>query len=137
MFFIGGVSIFQLSDWGAIDKRIQHSKEIKENFEIYDRTLSSKAMGYGPRSLLFGWGAGSFRYISQFIKGTTRQFGITGNQKARLARRRVYHYAHNDWLQFLAEYGIIGCAFLGGMFVSLLISVIRLCAYAKLAGYLM
>jgi O-antigen ligase len=26
--------------------------------------------------------------------------------------RKVYHYAHNDIVQFLCEYGIVGCGFL-------------------------
>ena len=50
--------------------------------------------------------------------------------------RRIYHYAHNDWLQFLAEYGILGCFFLSGMFLCLVIPAIRLCAFAKLEGFL-
>lgn len=68
---------------------------------------------------LLGWGAGSFRYyfpkyqIHYHLLNKT-QYGVPA----------YYKYAHSDWLQFLVEYGIVGCFFLLSLiiyFCSLLI----------------
>ena len=138
LFFCGVVFVTQLSDWNAIDKRIQHFKDIKENVEIYDRTLSAKATwDMAQDSLLFGWGGGSFRYIFPIYQKNYETIWYHWKSKKRgWQGRRIYHYAHNDWLQFLAEYGAMGCFFLSGMFLCLVIPAIRLCAFAKSEGFL-
>jgi len=61
---------------------------------------------------VFGWGAGSF------------SFGFPGYQirypeicVARDSRKRMFfEHAHDDYLELLAEYGVVGCAFLLGGF---------------------
>ena len=138
--FLSGILFFsQLSDWSAISKRIQHFKEIKENIEIYDRTLSSKATWEMAQDrLLFGWGAGSFRYIFPIYQKNYETIWYHWKSKKRgWQGRRIYNYAHNDWLQFLAEYGVLGCSFLSAMFLCLVIAATRLCAFAKSEGLLM
>ena len=139
LFICGVMFVTEFSDWGAINKRIQHFQEIKENIEIYDRTLSSKATWEMAQDrLLFGWGAGSFRYIFPIYQKNYETIWYHWKSKKRgWQGRRIYHYAHNDWLQFLAEYGIVGCTFLGGMFLCLVIPAIRICSFARLEGCLM
>ena len=55
-------------------------------------------------NIVTGWGAGSFRYL--FGKYAHDDSQLTGTPGKRHVR---WEYAHNDYLQFLAEYGIIGC----------------------------
>jgi O-antigen ligase len=140
IFFLSGALFFsQLSDWAAIQKRIQHFEEIKENIEIYDRTLSSKATwDMAQDRKLFGWGAGSFRYIFPIYQKSYETIWYHWKSKKRgWQGRRIYDYAHNYWLQFLAEYGVLGCTFLGGIFMCICISGIKLFVYTKTAGSLM
>jgi O-antigen ligase len=39
--------------------------------------------------------------------------------------RKTYHYAHNDILQFLAEYGLFGCGFLVALLSTLFWVLVR------------
>lgn len=138
IFFGGVVFVLKLSDWGAIEKRIEQSYKIKSNIEIYERTLSSKATWEMAQDRLsFGWGAGSFRYIFPIYQKDHEKIWYHWKSKKRgWQGRRIYNYAHNDWIQFLAEYGVIGCFFLGGMFLCLVISAINLLTFSKLSGCL-
>lgn len=138
--FLGScLFIAQLSDWDAFDKRMQHFKEIKANIKTYDRTLSSTATwDMAKDRLFFGWGAGSFRYIFPIYQKEYKKIWYHAKWKKKgWLGRRIYNYAHNDWLQFLAEYGALGCAFLGGLFMCICISGIKLFAITKSAGCLM
>ena len=135
----GFLFFLQFSDWTAIDKRIQHFNEIKSNIETYDRTLSSKATWEMAKDrLAYGWGAGSFRYIFPIYQKNYETIWYHWESKKRgWQGRRIYHYAHNDWLQFLAEYGFVGCFFLSGIFLYLTVSTIKLFTITKSAGCLL
>jgi hypothetical protein len=54
---------------------------------------------------LFGWGPGSFRYISPYYLALNPVFGDPENRGEALYG---LHYALNDWVQYLAEWGILG-----------------------------
>ena len=138
--FLGGVLFFvQFSDWDAIEKRINHLQDIKANIEIYDRTLSTKATWEMAQDrLLFGWGAGSFRYIFPIYQKKYETIWYHWKSKKRgWQGRRLYHYAHNDWLQFLSEYGLFGCSFLVSMLLCLIVPAIRLFKVSKSSGCLL
>ena len=63
-----------------------------------------------------GWGAGSFRYVfapyqKEFINLFYQPHSLTKRwfeNKKRGALRRYFSYAHNDWVQLFAEYGVVG-----------------------------
>ena len=56
-----------------------------------------------PR-ILFGWGMGSYPIV----------FGVYNSQESKLDRLPViYHDAHSDWLQSVAELGLAGTALIG------------------------
>ena len=59
----------------------------------------------------FGTGAGSFQYRFPFVQQYYPELGIG---------QRFFVHAHNDYLQVLMEYGIIGSLLLAGFFGSLL-----------------
>ena len=61
--------------------------------------------------LWLGWGAGSWRYIfPMYQKSYPEIYYQRYHPRHGWKGRRVYHYAHNDVVQFLCEYGIVGCS---------------------------
>jgi O-antigen ligase len=54
--------------------------------------------------ILFGWGMGSYPVV----------FALYNSQESKLDRLPViYHDAHSDWLQSVAELGLVGTALIG------------------------
>jgi O-antigen ligase len=124
---------------------------------IQDRALKTKEQvatmwaqgGIGSRSvlyhdtwrmartrLLFGWGMGSFPTV----------FGLFNTQESKIDRIPVvYHDAHSDWLQSVAEIGLAGTAMIGAAVVLPALAVRRsristipsflLCGCALTAAY--
>jgi O-antigen ligase len=141
IFFVGlilwGIFILQFSNWSEVEKRVEHFEEIVNNLGTYDRTLSTKATcDMAQDRMLYGWGAGSYRYVfpiyqqkydSIWHHSVDRNSGGTG--------RKLYSYAHNDWVQFLAEYGILGSFIIVAMFICLIIYAIKLFYFSRSAGF--
>jgi O-antigen ligase len=59
----------------------------------------------GAGRLWLGWGAGSYRWVSPYFQAQEKELQ---NAKGKLDMRATY--AHCDWLQILAEWGIVGFA---------------------------
>ncbi len=79
---------------------------------------------------LFGWGFGSYGLVFFLFSGDEyRQSDGT------VVRSR--EYAHNDWLQFLSELGIIGCALLLVPPLRVLKRIRATYSMPKLTGWLM
>ena len=116
---LGMVLISELSDWQEFKDRSVKLEVIMEDIESYDRYLSSKATWemFQDR-LTFGWGAGSFRYIFPIYQKEYEQLWHFYDHRKQPYGRKIYNYAHNDWMQFLAEYGIVGGALLACVFLS-------------------
>jgi O-antigen ligase len=74
---------------------------------------------------LYGWGAGGFQYAFPAYQEKYPDIQYRQDQR-RVPRTYALHWehAHNDWLQYPAEYGLAGFAFfligLAGWFVGLL-----------------
>ena len=89
-----------------------------------------------------GWGAGSFRYVfPMYQRNYPEIFYTRYDKKKGWVGRKVYHYAHNDILQFIAEYGIVGSGLItltiGSMLITLILNIHQ-APYAVLflfAGY--
>lgn len=111
----------------AIKTRFGDVGETIENSDKDARTLSSKATyEMAQDRALIGWGAGSFRYIFPIYQQEIPEiFYSVYHKKKGWIGRRVYHYAHNDILQFWAEYGAIGCGLLLLTFASLIFSIVK------------
>ena len=98
-------------DLDAIEERFG---DIEKTIEMADqdaRALSSQATWDMAQDRLWqGWGAGSFRYIFPMYQRNYPEifYGRYHPRKEQWMGRRVYRYAHNDILQFVAEYGLIG-----------------------------
>lgn len=65
---------------------------------------------------VWGWGAGSYMHAFPFVAGD----GYEVHMADRIARARL-EFAHNDWLQFLSELGVVGCLLLWVPFAALII----------------
>ena len=113
--------VLNLSDWQEIEKRWNNLEKITLKIENYDRYLCSKAtFDMAQDQLMYGWGAGSFRYIFPIYQTEYEGLLYFYDHRNKPYGRRVYNYAHNDWIQFLAEYGIIGTTLMGYLFFSLM-----------------
>jgi O-antigen ligase len=101
--------VLNLSDWKEVEKRWNHLQRVVLNLDDYDRVLSSKATWeMSQERLVYGWGAGSFRYIFPIFQMEYEQLSHFYDHRNKPYGRKIYNYAHNDWIQFLAEYGIVG-----------------------------
>jgi O-antigen ligase len=122
LLLFGGFFIFKLSDWNEVNKRKQSFEQILLNIESYERVLSTKATWEMAQDrLIFGWGAGSYRYTFPIYQKKYELLWYHHDSKDRPYGRKIYNYAHNDWVQFLAEYGIFGCVFIALMFFCLIV----------------
>lgn len=91
------------------------------------RMLSSSATwDMAQDRLIFGWGAGAFRYyFPKYQQHYPSIYYIRYHKKKGWIGRKTYHHAHNDILQFLAEYGLVGCSFLVALLTSLFWVLVR------------
>lgn len=127
-----GLFVSNLSDWEEMEKRWNHFQRIALDLENYDRTLSTKAtLDMSQERLLYGWGGGSFRYIFPIYQRKYNSLWYYSHHPTGgWYGRRSYSYAHNDWAQFLAEYGIVGSIFIAAMFgcvLSIIFNLFSLC----------
>ena len=122
---VAGIFVTNLSDWNEIQKRWHHFQRITLNIGSYDRVLSTKAtFEMAEDRLAFGWGAGSFRYVFPiYQKNYNSLWYYAEHPVGGWYGRRVYSYAHNDWAQFLAEYGIIGSILILSIFSCLVLKL--------------
>ncbi len=132
-----GVSFFiQFFDWEKITNRAEHFAEVFNHIESYDRTLSTRATwDMAQDRIIYGWGGGSFRYIFPIYQKKYDKIWYSYHHKKKgWMGRDVYHYAHNDWAQFLAEYGLVGCSFLIALFLIVTAGFLRIFKTSILAG---
>lgn len=77
----------------------------------------------------YGWGAGSFRYFFPHYQDRypdllyLYDLGQEGTRQRLMpehmqAWRKRFYYAHNDWVHYLAEYGVVGYALLQSCLLS-------------------
>ena len=127
LLIVGGIMAYRTIDWLAIQERFGDIGAKIENVKNDQRTLLSRAtweMAYDK--LWLGWGAGSFRYaFPQYQQSYPKLWGKYNESKSRWEGRKFFRYAHNDLLQFLAEYGIVGSSLLLATLLSLLASCLR------------
>ncbi len=106
----GGWLAYQAVDWKAMEARFGDIEATIAEADRDARAISSRATwDMAQDRLLLGWGAGSFRYVfPMYQREYPEIFYQRHHPKRGWVGRKVYEYAHNDIVQFVAEYGIIG-----------------------------
>jgi O-antigen ligase len=114
----GGYTMFQYVDIEDIEKRFGDIEETIATADADSRAITTKVTWkMAQEELWLGWGAGSWRYIfPMYQKSYPEIYYQRYHPRKGWIGRRVYHYAHNDIVQFLCEYGIVGCSFILLMF---------------------
>ncbi|MGC6456070.1 MAG: O-antigen ligase family protein, partial [Coraliomargaritaceae bacterium] len=113
---LGGAawSASQMIDFEAIQKRFGNIEETIQNADQDSRALCTKiTWKMAQEELIFGWGAGSWRYIfPMYQKSYPSIFYARYHKKQGWIGRKFYKEAHNDVVQYFFELGIIGSSFL-------------------------
>lgn len=110
----GGYTILRYVDIPAIEARFGNIEEKIQEADKDSRVIVTKiTWKMAQEKLWFGWGAGSWRYcFPMYQKSYPEIYYNYYNKKRGWLGRKIYHYAHNDIVQFLCEYGIVGCSLL-------------------------
>jgi len=116
----GGVyTVLQYIDIEAIKTRFGDIKQTLETVDEDSRMITTKiTWEMFQEKPLFGWGAGSWRYVFPlYQKSYPDIYYQRYDRKRGWVGRQVYYYAHNDIVQFLCEYGIVGCVCILAIFI--------------------
>ncbi|MDB2310412.1 O-antigen ligase family protein [Opitutales bacterium] len=110
----GGSMMFQYVDVEDIEQRFGDIEETIMTADEDSRAITTKVTWeMAQEELWLGWGAGTWRYIfPMYQKSYPEIYYVRYHPRKGWLGRKVYHYAHNDIVQFLCEYGIVGCGFL-------------------------
>jgi O-antigen ligase len=112
--FIGLGSYFLNTD-RAFDEAINRFNNLMEkgaaDSSVASRNLARKAtLEMAEDNLITGWGAGSFRhYFPVYQRHYPEIYSFKHGKSERIFR---WEFAHNDYVQFLAEMGLIGVGLL-------------------------
>lgn len=100
-------------------------ERIESRFEDFSETLQGNARdsrvlctaitwNMAKEKPVFGWGAGSWRYIFPRYQQYYPRLFYKGYHpgKGGWHGHRIYHQAHNDIVEFFYQFGIVGCSFL-------------------------
>jgi len=131
---LGAYTLVQYVDLDAIEKRFGDVGASIENIDKEARTFSTKATwDMAQDRLWLGWGAGSFRYIFPiYQKEYPEIFYGSYHKKKGWIGRKMYRYAHNDIVQFVAEFGLIGSGLLLLTITWIVLSAFRLPGFSAL-----
>lgn len=122
-----GYTVTRYIDLDAIQDRFGDIEATVENADQDARTLSTRATwDMAQARLELGWGPGSFRYIfPMYQREYPRLFyGRFDKRKQEWVGRKMYRYAHNDIVQFVAEYGLIGSGLIFGSIALLVLQAL-------------
>jgi O-antigen ligase len=114
--FLAGFLGFGLSrvDWSQISKRFAALWSDDNGTAVESRNLAREATWeMFQDNPVTGWGAGSFRFYFPVYQQRYPEIfnqSYMRNGKKVIGRRLYWEYAHNDYVQCLAEFGLIGSA---------------------------
>jgi O-antigen ligase len=113
--FIGLGSYFLNTDQ-ALDRLGKLWEAGSSDNSVSSRNLARKAtMEMAEDNLVTGWGAGSFRhYFPVYQRHYPEIYTYKHGNNTRVYR---WEYAHNDYVQFLAEMGLIGVGLLSAILI--------------------
>jgi len=124
---IGAYTVITYIDLDAIETRFGDIEATLETADQDARAISTRATwDMAQDRLLVGWGAGSFRYIFPMYQRNYPEifYQRYHQRKQEWTGRKAYRYAHNDIVQFVAEYGVVGSSLIFGGIVLLLLQAL-------------
>jgi O-antigen ligase len=129
---LGAFLAFSYIDLDAIDRRFSNIRETIETADQNSRAIATVATWEMTQDrLALGWGAGSFRYIfPMYQRNYSEIYYYYYHKKKGWTGRRIYHYAHNDIVQFIAEYGAVGSGLVLLMLLWILFSAFRIFSFS-------
>ena len=119
-------------DFDAIEERFGDIGETIETADQDARAISTQATWEMTQDrLALGWGGGSFRYIfPMYQRNYPEIYYRYYHKKKGWQGRRMYRYAHNDIVQFIAEYGAVGSGLVLLTLLWILFSAFRIFSFA-------
>jgi O-antigen ligase len=137
---LGAVMAVSYIDLDAIEERFGDIGATIETVDQNARTISTQATWEMAQDrIALGWGAGSFRYIfPMYQRNYPKIYYYYYHQKKGWIGRQIHHYAHNDIVQFVAEYGAIGSGLVLLTLLWILFSALRIfnfSAYFLVVGF--
>ena len=125
---LGAVMAVSYIDLDAIEERFGDIGATIETVDQNARTISTQATWEMAQDRIsLGWGAGSFRYIfPMYQRNYPKIYHYYYHQKKGWIGRQIHHYAHNDIVQFVAEYGAIGSGLVLLTLLWILFSALRI-----------
>jgi O-antigen ligase len=129
---LGAFLAISYIDFDAIEERFGDIGETIETADQDTRAISTQATWeMAQERLALGWGAGSFRYIFPMYQRNYLEIHYARyHQKKGWVGRKVFHYAHNDIVQFIAEYGAIGSGLVLLTLLWILFSAFRIFSFS-------
>ena len=129
---LGAFLAISYIDFNAIEERFGDIGETIETADQDTRAISTQATWeMAQERLALGWGAGSFRYIFPMYQRNYLEIHYARyHQKKGWVGRKVFHYAHNDIVQFIAEYGAIGSGLVLLTLLWILFSAFRIFSFS-------
>ena len=129
---LGAVLAVSYIDFDAIEERFGDIGETIETADQDARTISTQATWEMTQDrLALGWGGGSFRYIfPMYQRNYPEIYYRYYHKKKGWQGRRMYRYAHNDIVQFIAEYGALGSGLVLLTLLWILFSAFRIFSFA-------
>ena len=103
------IDVFIVGAWFGIDKVVQRLEKTSASSESRDEVVRDTLSMIRDYPLV---GTGGGTYEISFLRYKGRDIRI------------YYHHAHNDYLEFLAEYGVVGMSFLVLLVTSCLVSAL-------------
>lgn len=105
-----GLGAYFLNTEQAINRLGKLIEGHKTDFSVTTRVLARQATwDMAQDNIVTGWGAGSFRHYFPVYQRNYADIYYAGPNRSRVMR---WEYAHNDYVQLLAEFGLVGAGLL-------------------------
>ncbi len=116
---ISAIAIVLGAIWGGYalssSKYAAHLEQLDQNTIAEDRSFNQRMIAYNAeldmlsKRWMLGWGAGSFRYGFKIFQDHENEFDkVATPREQRIQLTYNWQHAHNDYLEFIIELGIIG-----------------------------
>ena len=105
---IVGLSLFGLKTDQMAERMRGLEQEVTAGFEIGRLVVDRATWEMVRDNPVLGWGAGSFSFCFPGYQVRHPEICVARDSH----KRTFYEHAHNDYLELLAEYGVVGCSLL-------------------------